>query len=74
VADSASDDQIVVIDDVLGKLERQNKVCADLVKLRFFAGLTMAEAAAVLGVSTRTAHRNWAFARAWLYDALTKDL
>ena len=43
---------------------------ADLVKLRFFAGLTMPEAAAVLGVSLATAERWWLFARTWLYAAL----
>jgi DNA-directed RNA polymerase specialized sigma24 family protein len=41
-----------------------------VVKLRYFAGLTAAEAAAALGVSLRTANRHWAFARAWLLDAL----
>jgi hypothetical protein len=43
------------------------------VKLRFFAGLKMKEAAAALGIAPRTAHRHWAFARAWLYDALRQD-
>jgi DNA-directed RNA polymerase specialized sigma24 family protein len=41
-----------------------------LVQLRYFAGLTLAEAAKVLGVSARTADRLWAYARAWLYQAL----
>ena len=46
---------------------------AELVKLRFFAGLTLDEAAAALGIARRTAYRYWAFARAWLYDALRPD-
>ena len=46
---------------------------AELVKLRFFAGLTMPEAAAVLGVSLATAERYWTFARTWLLAELTED-
>ena len=47
--------------------------CADLVKLRFFAGLTLAEAADSLGIARRTADRHWAYARAWLYDYLSQE-
>jgi predicted DNA-binding protein (UPF0251 family) len=43
-----------------------------LVKLRFFAGLTLDEAAAILGIARRSADRYWAFARSWLYDELSK--
>jgi DNA-directed RNA polymerase specialized sigma24 family protein len=57
----------------LQRLEQHNKPCADLVKLRFFAGMTMEEAAATLSIAPRTAQRYWAFARAWLYDALRQD-
>ena len=46
---------------------------AELVKLRFFVGLTIEEAAGVLGLSTPTAKRYWAFARAWLYGELADD-
>jgi RNA polymerase sigma factor (TIGR02999 family) len=70
VADQASEEEALAIDEALQCLEQHNKPCADLVKLRFFAGLTMDEAAAALGVAPRTAHRYWDFARAWLYDAL----
>lgn len=73
VADGASEEETIAIDEALERLEQHNKPCADLVKLRFFAGLTMEEAAAALGIAPRTAHRNWAFARAWLYDALRRD-
>jgi RNA polymerase sigma factor (TIGR02999 family) len=69
-ADSATDEQVLALDEVLQQLEQQNRPCADLVKLRFYAGLTMEEAASALGISSRTAHRHWAFARAWLYNAL----
>jgi RNA polymerase sigma factor (TIGR02999 family) len=73
VADEASEEHVLAVDEALLRLELQNKPCADLVKLRFFAGLTMEDAAAALGISTRTAHRYWVFARAWLYDALTQE-
>jgi RNA polymerase sigma factor (TIGR02999 family) len=73
VADQASDTDLLAIDDALEKLEQQNKPCAELVKLRFFAGMTMDEAAAALDVSARTAQRHWTFARAWLFDALASD-
>jgi RNA polymerase sigma factor (TIGR02999 family) len=70
VADLANEEETLAVDEALQRLEQHNKPCADLVKLRFFAGLTMDEAAAALGIAPRTAHRFWAFARAWLYDAL----
>jgi RNA polymerase sigma factor (TIGR02999 family) len=73
VADDATEEETLAIDEALQRLEQHNKPCADLVKLRFFAGLTMDEAAAALSIAPRTAHRYWAFARAWLYDALRQD-
>jgi RNA polymerase sigma factor (TIGR02999 family) len=73
VADHVSEDDVLVLDDALERLTKENKACADLVKLRFFAGLSMAEAAAALGIAKRTAHRYWVFARAWLYDTLSQD-
>jgi len=56
--------------DALQELARRNAPCAELVKLRFFTGLTLDEAAAAMGIARRTANRYWAFARAWLFDAL----
>jgi RNA polymerase sigma factor (TIGR02999 family) len=73
VADDASEEETLAVDEALQRLEQHNKPCADLVKLRFFAGLTVEEAAAALGIAPRTAHRYWVFARAWLYDALRQD-
>ena len=70
VADKASGDQVLALDEALQRLELQNKPCAELVKLRFFTGLTMEKAAAALGIAPRTAHRYWMFARAWLHDAM----
>src|SRR4029077_7486351 len=74
VADQASDEATLAVDEALQRLEQHNKPCAALVKLRFFAGLTMDEAAAAMGIAPRTAHRYWAFARAWLYDSLRQDI
>jgi RNA polymerase sigma factor (TIGR02999 family) len=73
VADQASDEELVAIDDALQELARRNGPCAELVRLRFFTGLTLDEAAAAMGIARRTANRYWAFARAWLFDALRPE-
>jgi RNA polymerase sigma factor (TIGR02999 family) len=73
VADKASDEQLLAIDDALETLARKNKPCAELVQLRFFTGMTLDEAAQAMGIARRTANRYWAFARAWLFDALSRD-
>jgi RNA polymerase sigma factor (TIGR02999 family) len=74
VAQLAADDdaeQIVALDEALCRLEQQDAAAAAaVVKLRFYAGLSIAEVADVLGVSERTVKRDWQFARAWLYRAL----
>jgi RNA polymerase sigma factor (TIGR02999 family) len=72
VADQATDDDLIALDDSLERLAQENPGCAELVKLRFFAGLTLEEAAASLGLARRTADRTWAYARAWLYESLSK--
>jgi RNA polymerase sigma factor (TIGR02999 family) len=68
--EDASDDDLIALDEALERLAREHPGCAELVKLRFFAGLTLGEAAAALGLARRTADRHWAYARAWLYQAL----
>jgi RNA polymerase sigma factor (TIGR02999 family) len=65
-------DEFLILNDALDKLAQEDPACAELVKLRFFAGLTLDEAANTLGVVRRTADRYWAFARAWLYAELRK--
>jgi RNA polymerase sigma factor (TIGR02999 family) len=65
-------DEILLLNDALDKLAQVDPTCAELVKLRFFAGLTLDEAAETLGVVRRTADRYWAFTRSWLYAALGK--
>lgn len=63
-------EEILALDDAFRRLEEQDPEAADVVRLRFFAGLSVAEAAQATGLSERTVKREWAFARAWLYDAL----
>jgi RNA polymerase sigma factor (TIGR02999 family) len=72
IADDASDDDLIALDEALEVLASTQPVCAQLVKLRFFAGLTLDQAAGCLGIGDRTADRHWAFARAWLYQRLRK--
>jgi RNA polymerase sigma factor (TIGR02999 family) len=64
-ADAASVD-LVALDDALCRLEERDPDSAKLVKLRYFAGMTLEQAAESLGVSQRTAERNWTYARSWL--------
>lgn len=66
-------DELLILNDALEELAEEDPAVAELVKLRFFAGLTLDEAAQTLGVVRRTADRYWAFARSWLYDALRKE-
>jgi RNA polymerase sigma factor (TIGR02999 family) len=67
---TASDDDLLDLDDALERLGSAHPECAELVKLRFFAGLSLGDAAEALGLARRSADRQWAFARAWLFDAL----
>jgi RNA polymerase sigma factor (TIGR02999 family) len=59
-------DRLLALDEALRQLEAEDPRKADLVKLRFFAGLTAEQAAAALGVSTSTAEKDWAYARSWI--------
>jgi RNA polymerase sigma factor (TIGR02999 family) len=70
---TASDEDLIDLDEAFERLAGVHRECAELVKLRFFAGMTLDEAAAALGLARRTADREWAFARAWLYDALGRN-
>ena len=70
VAAPGDDDQLLAVNDALDKLAAQNQLEAELVKLRYFVGMTLEEAAEVLGISARTADNYWAHARAWLYRAI----
>jgi RNA polymerase sigma factor (TIGR02999 family) len=66
-------EDLLALDESIERLEEENRECANVVKLRFFAGLSIDDAAAALGISASTAKRHWAYARAWLFDALRPD-
>jgi RNA polymerase sigma factor (TIGR02999 family) len=72
VSEAWSND-LLALDEALSKLAHEEPAKAELVKLRYFAGLTMPESAAALGISLATAERYWTFARAWLYAELTES-
>ena len=73
LAVDAPPDNLLEIDEAIARLANENPECAEVVKLRFFAGLSIDEAAAAVGISASTAKRHWAYARAWLFDALRPD-
>jgi RNA polymerase sigma factor (sigma-70 family) len=62
--------ELLALDEALTALANKDAVKAELVKLRYFAGLTMEEAATALGISPATAHRYWNYARAWLHQEI----
>jgi RNA polymerase sigma factor (TIGR02999 family) len=66
-------DDLVALDEALTRLAEKHPEQAELVKLRYFAGLSVSEAARVLAISTSTADRHWTYARAWLYRALAPE-
>ncbi len=70
IAADADDDTLLLVNESLEKLAKEEPKAAEIVKLRFFTGLTLEDAAEVLGFTERTAKRYWAFARAWLFDAI----
>ena len=66
----APPEDLLALDEALDRLASEDADAAELVKLRYFAGMTTAQAAGVLSISLRTANRLWAYARAWLRDAI----
>jgi RNA polymerase sigma factor (TIGR02999 family) len=74
VAADADDDTLLLVNEALEKLAREDANAAEMAKLRFFGGLTLEEAGQVLGVTKRTADRYWAFARVWLFDEMRRTL
>ncbi len=66
------DERLLALDEALTRLAAERPEVAELVKLRFFAGLTMDEAAQALGISPATAYRHWNYARAWLFRAVSE--
>jgi len=72
VAVTADDDTLLLISEALAKFAAEAPQKAKLIELRYFAGLSIEDAAAALGISPATAKRHWAFARAWLFAELTR--
>jgi RNA polymerase sigma factor (TIGR02999 family) len=69
--DGDIDDEVIALSDALDRLATDEPQAAEVVKLRYFAGLTIEETAAVLRISVRTVNRHWTYARAWLYRQLS---
>ncbi len=65
-------DELLALNEALNSLEERDPLSANLVKLRYFAGLTMPQAAEVLGIALRTAERQWTYARTWLHREISK--
>ncbi len=74
LAPEGQDDKLLQVHDVLDELERQDLLEAQIVKLRFFVGLSIGEVAGALGVSDRTVRRHWTHAKAWLYQRINCPL
>jgi RNA polymerase sigma factor (TIGR02999 family) len=74
-ADNASPaaDDLLALNDAPTRFTGEEPAAAELVKLRYFTGVTIEEAAAVMNISVRTANRHWAYAKAWLYDQLADE-
>ena len=70
---SAPPDELLAVNDALEKLSQEDKPVAELVKLRYFVGMTMEEAAAALDMAPRSAERLWTYARAWLQREIRKE-
>jgi RNA polymerase sigma factor (TIGR02999 family) len=70
IAALVNDEELLEIHDVLDKLAAEAPQKAELVKLRYFVGMTFEEAAEAMGISAATAKRHWAYARAWLYEEI----
>ena len=67
-----SPDELIALDEALEKLAVEDSTKADLVKLRYFAGLSIDQAAEILGISRATAIRHWSFTRAWLFQLIKR--
>jgi RNA polymerase sigma factor (TIGR02999 family) len=72
LAIETSPDDLIALDEAFTRLLEEDPEAAQVVKLSYFGGLTLEETAAALGISRRTAQRYWAFARAWLYEEMTR--
>ncbi|PHS02181.1 MAG: RNA polymerase subunit sigma [Blastopirellula sp.] len=69
----STNDELLSLNEALTKLSETDKTAAEIVNLKYFAGLTLPQIADILGISARTADRRWAYARAWLHQELSKE-
>ena len=67
---STTPEQVLAVDESLSQLKAEDPLAADVVKLRYFAGMSIAEAAEALGIDRSTAHRHWIYARAWIRESV----
>jgi len=74
LASHATPDQLLAVDDALQKLSNDDPAAANLVKLRYFAGMSVEQAASALDISVTTAYRHWNYARAWLHARLVESV
>jgi RNA polymerase sigma factor (TIGR02999 family) len=74
LAGATTEDRVLLVDEALQRLQAEDPDTAQVVILKFFGGLTNRELAETLGVTERTVERDWAFARAWLYRVIRKEL
>jgi RNA polymerase sigma factor (TIGR02999 family) len=70
IDDAVADDDLLAVSEALERLAATEPQAAEVVKLRYFAGLTIEESAEALGISVRTANRHWSYAKAWLYKEI----
>ncbi len=73
IAAPGRDEELLAVHESLDRLAAEDPRKAELVKLRYFAGMTLEQAADALGVSVPTAKRDWAYARAWLFNAISQQ-
>lgn len=73
IAAPASEDELLAVNEVLDKFAAEEPQKAELVKLRYFVGMTFEEAAETLSISVATAKRHWAYARAWLFEEIQSN-
>lgn len=73
IVSNHDDEELLSVDQALGSFAEHDPTSAELVKLHFFGGFTIEEAAQFLGISTRTAYRNWTYAKAWLFRKLSTE-
>ena len=73
LASAPDSEQILALDEAIGRLEQESPQAAAVVRLRFYAGLNIEETAEALNISPRSVNREWTFARAWLFQVLESE-